>query len=129
MSIWLIIITSLHRIISLVWQYFSYVCMVILVNKLMMMMKTILVQAVDLLFYQPWPFIVLHCNHWNWVVKSFTNQIIMMHGDSLCHPPINDMKSQLSDLHTNIKNNCRVHLSTNALLLIKKTLKFTLKYT
>ena len=26
----------------------------------------------------------------------------MMHGDSLCCPPINDMKSQVSDLHTNI---------------------------
>jgi hypothetical protein len=34
---------------------------------------------------------------------SFTNQIIMMHGDSLRCPAINDMKSQLSDLHTNMK--------------------------
>ena len=41
--------------------------------------------------------------HWKWVVVSFTNQIIMMHGDSLCCPPTNDTKSQLSDLHTNIK--------------------------
>jgi len=34
---------------------------------------------------------------------SFTKQINMMHGDSLCCSPINDMKSQLSDLHTNMK--------------------------